>query len=305
MSGFPLFSALGPSTRAYILLTLTTMCWGGNAVFSRMAVGEVSPLTLVTLRWASVMVLLLLFAQKDLKRDWHVLKPRLFYVVCMGAIGFTGFNALFYISAYYTTAVNIGILQGTIPIFVLLGAFIVYRMPVSIQQISGVCLTVFGVIVVTSGGSLEKLADLAFNRGDLLLVIACMCYGGYTLALRNKPDVGALAFFSGLAIAAFISCLPLLTYELVTGTAQAPTLKGWILIAAIAILPSFLAQLFFINGVALIGPGRAGIFVNLVPIFASIMAVLFLGEPFHLYHATALALVLGGIWLAERKGKTI
>ena len=84
---------------------------------------------------------------------------------------------------------------------------------------------------------------------------------------------------------------------------MAPTPTGWMLIGAIAVLPSFLAQICFIYGVGLIGPGRAGIFVNLVPIFASLMAVAFLGEPFELFHGLALTLVLGGIWVAERKKK--
>jgi drug/metabolite transporter (DMT)-like permease len=124
------------------------------------------------------------------------------------------------------------------------------------------------------------------------------------VALRFKPDVAALSFFSVLAFAALVSCIPLIGYEIYTETVQMPTVKGWVLIGAIAILPSFLAQILFIYGVSLIGPARAGIFVNLVPIFAPIMAVLFLNEPFQLYHGAALTLVLGGIYLAERSGKS-
>lgn len=303
MPKFFLIPGLSPSGHAYLFLTLTTLCWAGNAVFSKLAVGEVSPLTLVTLRWMSVLGLLIIVAQKDLKRDWKVLKPKLGYIMAMGAIGFTGFNAFFYIAAHSTTALNIGIIQGTIPIFVLLGTFLFFRTPVTIRQMAGVCLTLLGVVIVTSGGSLEKLAALALNKGDILLIIACVFYSGYTIALRFKPDVAALSFFSVLAFAAFLACIPLVGYEIFTNTAQMPTPKGWVLIAAIAVLPSFLAQIFFIYGVGLIGPGRAGVFVNLVPIFASILAVVFLNEPFQLYHGVALTFVLGGIYLAERQRK--
>ena len=103
---------LGTNGHAYLFLTLTTLCWGGNAIFSRLAVGEVSPLTLVTLRWTTVLILLLIIARKDVIRDWPVLKQHLGYFMAMGGIGFTGFNALFYIAAHTTTAVNIGIIQG-------------------------------------------------------------------------------------------------------------------------------------------------------------------------------------------------
>lgn len=294
---------LGTNGHAYVFLTLTTLLWGCNAVFSRMAVGEVSPLLLVTLRWTFVLMLLVALARKDLVRDWPKLKPRLGYFMIMGACGFTGFNALFYIAAHSTTAVNIGIIQGAMPIIVLLVSFILFRTPVTIQQIFGVMVTMIGVILVTSGGSFATLKNLAFNEGDILVLIAAMVYGLYTVALRFKPDVSAMSFFAVLAIAAFITCMPLLAYEAMSGQLQMPTTKGWMLIAAIAVLPSFIAQLTFINGVSLIGPGRAGIFINLVPIFASGLGVLFLSEPFELHHGAALAAVLGGIWLAERGKK--
>ncbi|MEH6404128.1 MAG: DMT family transporter [Sneathiella sp.] len=295
--------AINSSGRAYLFLTFTTLCWGGNAIFSRLAVDEVSPMTLVALRWLSVMVILLIFARGAVRRDWDALKPRLGFLFMLGAFGFTGFNALFYVAAHTTTAVNIGILQGSIPVFVFLGALILFKTPISPSQMAGVALTIVGVIVVGSGGSLERLTALDFNFGDLLMIIACLLYACYTIALRFKPDVSALSFFTILACAAFVATLPLLAGEIFYGNFQAPTLKGWGLIAAIAIFPSFLAQLSFINGVTLIGPGRAGVFVNLVPIFASIMAVIFLNEPFELYHGLSLLLVLGGIWLAERGKK--
>jgi len=295
---------LGTTGHAYIFLTLTTLFWGCNAVFSRMAVGEVSPLLLVTLRWTFVLVMLVVLARKDLVRDWPKLKPRLGYFMIMGACGFTGFNALFYIAAHSTTAVNIGIIQGAMPIIVFLASFLLFKTPVTIQQIFGVLLTIIGVVLVTSAGSFETLKNLAFNDGDILLLIAATVYGLYTVALKFKPDVSALSFFAVLAIAAFITCLPLLGYEAYVGQLLMPTTKGWILIAAIAVLPSFIAQLTFITGVTLIGPGRAGVFINLVPIFAAGMAVLFLSEPFELYHGAALAFVLGGIWLAERGKKS-
>ena len=102
-----------------------------------------------------------------------------------------------------------------------------------------------------------------------------------------------------MATVAWLVSLPLIAVETWQLGWQAPTANGWGLVLLVTLLPSLVAQIFFIQGVALIGPGRAGVFVNLVPVFASIMAVLFLNESFELYHALALALVLGGIWLSE------
>ncbi len=286
--------------RAYLLLGFTSLCWGANAVFGRLAVGEVSPMALVAWRWLGVMLLVALVAHRHLRRDWAALRPRLVFVSLMGMLGYTGFNALFYTAAHTTTAVNIGILQGSIPVVVLLGAFLAYRTPVTWLQVVGVAVTVLGVALVASAGDLARLAGLAVNHGDALMIGACVLYAGYTVGLRNRPPVSALGLFAVMATAAFVTSLPLAAAEYMAGAFQWPTAQGWLVIVLIAIFPSFLAQLAFITGVELIGPGRAGVFVNLVPIFAAILAVAVLGEAFELYHAAALALVLGGIWLAER-----
>lgn len=286
--------------RAYMLLSFTALCWGANAVFGRMAVGEISPMALVTARWLGVFVLLALFAHRHVLRDWPVLRPHLFLVTSLGVLGFTAFNALFYVAAHYTTAVNIGILQGSIPMFILVGAFAAYRARVTRLQVAGVALTMTGVVIVGSGGSLARLAALAVNFGDVLMIGACLLYAGYTVALRKRPPVSALGLFAVMAFAAFMASLPLVVAEISLGLFQWPTAKGMIIVTLVTLFPSFLAQIFFIQGVTLIGPGRAGVFVNLVPVFASILAVVLLDEPFEVFHAIALGLVLGGIWLSER-----
>jgi drug/metabolite transporter (DMT)-like permease len=290
---------VGASGRAYLLLALTALCWGANAVFGRLAVGEISPMALVSLRWLGALGLLVAFAHAQVRRDWPVLRTRLPFVAAMGAIGFTVFNALFYLAAHWTTAVNIGIIQGSIPVFVLIGAFAAFRTQVARLQLTGVFVTMIGVAIVASGGPPARLASLALNFGDLLMIAACVLYAGYTLGLSRRPPVSPLSLFTGMAGAAFVSSLPLALAEAALGRFQWPTPAGWIILGLVTLFPSFLAQISFIQGVALIGPSRAGVFVNLVPVFASILALLILQEPFRLFHAVALSLVLGGIWLSE------
>ncbi|MAZ03137.1 MAG: EamA family transporter [Sneathiella sp.] len=285
-----------------MLLTLTTTCWAMNAVLGRLAVGEVSPMTLVCLRWLLVVVILSMISYRHLSRDWPVLKNYVFYFLVMGAFGFTGFNMLFYLAAHSTTAVNIGILQGSIPVFVLIGAFLIFRNKVTLLQAVGVILTIVGVIIVASGGSFARLAGLEINLGDALMLLACVLYSGYTVALRTRPEVSALSFISMMALAAFLTSIPFVFIEAGLGHFQAPTFDGWIIIAIVALFPSSIAQISFIVGVGILGPGRASVFVNLVPVFASIFAVTVLDEPFEFFQGAALALVLFGIWLSE-KGK--
>ena len=288
--------------RAGFFLVVATLCWGLNANFSKLAVGEITPMQVVTFRWLGVTLLMLLFARRQILRDWPVLRNHLPFLAIMGGCGFTVFNALFYVAGHYTTAINIGILQGAVPIFVLLGGLLAFGHRINAIQFLGVILTLAGVVIVATGGDPQQLATLDINRGDLFMLVACLIYAVYSLGLSRSPKASSLGMFAVMAFVAWLVSLPLVAVEVWTQGWQAPTPRGWIIVALITLLPSLLAQLFFIFGVRLIGPARAGTFYNLVPVFAALLAVLLLGEVFHLYHALALALVLGGIWISE-KGK--
>jgi drug/metabolite transporter (DMT)-like permease len=289
----------GSHLKAYLLLVATTLCWGLNAIFSKLAVDQITPMQLVTFRWLGVVILLALFARNKLQRDWPVLRQHLPFLALMGGCGFTAFNALFYVAGHHTSAINIGILQGSIPIFVLLGSWLVMRHRISRLQAVGVVLTLFGVINVASGGSPGELLNLALNRGDLFMLIACFFYAAYSVGLSYRPSVSALSLFTVMAAVAWLVSIPLVVIETWLLGWHWPSTNGWIIAGLVTLLPSLVAQIFFIQGVGLIGPGRAGVFVNLVPVFASAMAILFLGETFEYYHALSLLLVLGGIGLSE------
>ncbi len=287
--------------QAYPLLVLTALFWAGNVIAGRLAVGEVSPMAMTSLRWALAVLILAPVLAADVRKAWPLLKPKLLRIVLMGTFGFTVFNALFYAAAYHTTAVNMSIFQASIPVMVLLFATIFLRARPRLVQIVGMTLAIAGVVAVAIKGDLAVLRTLAFNVGDVWMIGASMLYAGYTIGLRNRPAVPNFVFFAAIAGVAFLTSLPLLAVEIAQGAVQWPTATGWLVLLYAALGPSLIAQVFFMRGVELIGPGRAGIFMNLVPVFGALMAVLLLGEPFATYHAAGLALVLGGIWLAERR----
>jgi drug/metabolite transporter (DMT)-like permease len=289
--------------RAYVLLTLTTLTWGAHTVIGRLAVGQVSPVALVTLRWLCVALLLGVFTRRKLRAEWPGVRSHLPFLLVMGALGFGLYNALYYSAAHFTTAVNMGIVQGAIPVFVALFAFAVDRTRVNPGQVLGILASLLGVLVVASSGNPLQILQLKFNPGDLMMVCGCALYAGYIVALRRGPAVSAFTTLTVLASGAFTASLPLLAAEWAYGSLQPPTLRGAAIVLVVAIFPSLLAQAWFIQGVRQIGPGRAGVFVNLVPVFSALMGVTFLAESFAAFHAVALALVLGGIWLSERQGR--
>ena len=269
-------------------------------MFAKLAVGEVSPMMLIMLRWFGVVLIALAISHKQLKQYWPILKENFVYLAAMGALGFTVFNGLFYMAAHNTTALNMGIIQGMIPVIVMLGSFIAYQTKVSSLQMIGVAITLLGVCLVATQGEIERLFSLSFNRGDLMILGACILYAGYSIWLTKKPQVPALVWFTALAVSAFAASIPIASIEYALGYSLWPSQTGWVLIGLIILFPSFLAQVFYIRGIELIGANRAGVFVNLVPILASIAAVFVLGEHFYWYHGVALTMVLGGIFIAER-----
>ncbi|MET0537948.1 MAG: DMT family transporter [Xanthobacteraceae bacterium] len=283
-----------------LLLILSAILWAGNVIAGRLAVDQISPLTLVFVRWVMVLGVLWPLYGAEVRMHWPRVRERMFSIVLMGICGFTGFNALFYYAAHYATAVELGILQGALPMFVLIGAFAAHRTRPSYRQLLGVFITAVAVVLVATGGKPQAILDLQFNRGALAMIVASMFYAFYTVALRDRPEMPSLPFFTLLAVIAAATSVPLILLEAITTGLWMPTLQGWLVTAFIAILPSFVAQVFYIRGIDVLGPARGGIYLNLVPVLAALFAVALLHEPFESFHALALALVIAGIWLAER-----
>ncbi|MEL7348339.1 MAG: DMT family transporter [Pseudomonadota bacterium] len=279
---------------------LTALFWAGNAIAGQLAKGEIQPFMLVLVRWVAVALMLWPLFGHEVRAYWHVARPKFWRIVLTALTGFTVFNALFYVASLSTGAVNIGIFQGAIPIFVLIGTFLIYGDRVGPIQALGVAVTLVGVVLVATRGDLATALALGLNQGDGMMLMACVCYAAYTVALRGRPDMPGRAFFTLMCPIAAVASVPFAVGEaLVTGGSW-PTATGWLVAAYVAVFPSCLSQLFFLRAVDLIGPGRAGVYINLVPVLAACLAVLLLGEVFRWYHAAALVLVLGGIWLAQR-----
>jgi drug/metabolite transporter (DMT)-like permease len=282
------------------LLVLTTLIWSAHSIVGRLAVGQIGPMTLTCCRWAVALIPILVVARHSLRRDWPVLRARWGYLAVMGAAGYTAFNALFYVAAYHTSALNLAIIQGAIPALVLIGARAFLKVRFNALQALGALITMFGVVVIASQGDPARLAALALNRGDVMMVVAAALYAGYTIALRQRPNISGGSMLAAMAVAAFITSIPLMIWQIMSDGFIWPTWGGLLTLAFVALGPAFVAQLTFIRGVELIGPGQAAVFVNLVPVFGAIMAVVILGESFALYHVLALLLVVGGIAIAQR-----
>jgi drug/metabolite transporter (DMT)-like permease len=286
--------------KAYVYLIIATLCWGGNAVVGKLAVGHVSPMMLTMWRWIFACAIILAISLPQLKRDWPVARKHLPLMIFLGAIGYTLFNALLYNAVHYTSAINVTIEQAGIPFLIFLANFVFFRIRVSFAQILGFSLTLFGVALTVSHGDLTTLLSLTVNFGDALMVIAVIAYAAYTIVLRWRPPVDWRTLMAIPALVALICTFPLVFWEYSAGTMMWPDASGWTAALYTGLFASLVAQILYIQGISHIGANRAGLFINLVPVFGTLLSVLVIGEQLQLFHVLALVMALGGIAIAER-----
>ena len=288
-------------TSAPLLLSLATLGWAGNTIAGRLAVGEVSPLVIVFMRWTIVFAILLMTKRKELPAALPKLKGKWPWVFMMGALGLSFFNTLFYIAAQSTTAINLGLIQCAMPMFILIGVTLILKTKLTFGQIIGTILTMAGVLLIISKGDFSALVGLQINKGDWIMLGACIFYAGYTIGLQNRPDIDNMTMMTVFAGAAWVLSIPILLIEVTQGTAQWPaTQLAWLIVLFISLIPSFMSQVFYMRGVDLIGPDRAGVYSNLVPIYSAALGVLILNEAFGLYHLLSITIVITGLTVISR-----
>jgi drug/metabolite transporter (DMT)-like permease len=286
-----------------LLLLYTASIWGCNAIAAKIAAGNISPMSLVMLRWLMVCAVLAIFLREPIHRHMPLLKANSVRFLWLGFAGFTGFSALFYLAAYKTSAVNITLLQTSMPPFIMLGAWLYFKEQINSIRVIGMVMALLSMVFIASHGHLETLLRLSFNLGDLAMILACMLYALYTLSIRTRPALPALVFFFGMAIGGLLTSLPLFIVELAAGYTYWPNSTGWWVLLFVTIGPTLTAQLAYMRGVELIGPSRASLFPCLVPALGAMFAVIILGEPFLPHHVIALVLGLSGVYLAEIRVK--
>ena len=285
----------------HLFLTLASLFWGFNAIASRLAIDEISPMSLVSGRWLGVMIILSIICRHQLSLGFQVFKSNYKWMIMMGLFGFTTFNSLYYISAHYTVAINLGIVQSTTPAFIMIISMFWLKTRINLKQVIGLLITFIGVSIVISNGNLASLLRLKLNNGDLLLIVACIFYAIYAVGLRKRPEINDVLLMTFFSYVAFIGSLPGLIIEISQYSFFFPTFKGLMILSVIIIFPSLLAQILFMKGVKIVGPALSGLYTNLVPIFTSVLAIIVLDEVFHIYHLISLIIIFLGIYIFDRK----
>ena len=284
----------------HFTLIMATLMWAGHTIVARLSVGEMSPMVMMGLRWFACLAILAFIFRRQIGAEWPRVRERLVWVILMGGGGMAGFTFFFILAAQHTTAVNLGITQSSVPAIVMLLSLAVFGTRIGMMQLVGLAVSFLGVALLVTKGSLAVLLAMQINTGDLLMLIACVCYAAYTVGLSRRLEMSPALLLTFFSIPASMVFALSMGVEYWAGTMQMPGAKGLAIVAYCAIFPSMLAQICFMRGVELAGANRAGFYLNLIPVFSALMAVFILSERLYSYHAASAVMVLGGIYLAER-----
>ena len=284
----------------YFVLVMATLFWGGNAIAGKLASQDWQPFTVTLTRWLIVAIILIPFAKDHIRKDWPVIRKNWVVLCLLSAFSMALFNLLMYLALHFTSAINVSIEQASMPAMIMLANFLILSQRISFLQMIGLLASIIGVLIICTGGDISSLFRHGVNRGDAYMLLACAFYAAYTFGLRWRPDLHWLSFIWVLAIGASAMSLPWAAWEWQTTGISMPGVTGWLVLVYIVVFPTIVSQIFYARGVQLIGGNRAGLFINLVPIFGSLLAILILREKFHFFHGIGLILVVGGIMLAER-----
>lgn len=283
-----------------MLLPLAVLFWAGNIVIGRAIHGTFPPIALTFWRWVLAFLIALPFTWRRLKVDLPALKAAWPILLALSVLGISTYNALGYKGLATTTAINAALLQSAMSPLVVLFGFVLFRERAAATQLLGVAVSILGVMWIVAQGSGRTLIHLRLNIGDLLLLAALASYALYTVLLRKKPAVHPLSLLASTFLVGSLILLPFYGAELASGERIQPGLPAAGALLYVAVFPSLVAYLFFVRGVEVIGAARAGQFVHLMPVFAPVLAMIFLGERLHLFHLVGAAIIGLGILIASR-----
>ncbi|HZX82384.1 MAG TPA: DMT family transporter [Reyranella sp.] len=282
----------------YVLLSLVSLFWAGNIVFGRHVAGHFPPVSLAWMRWVIAFMLLLPFAWRAMKADWPIALRHLPILLVLSLTGITLFNTMAYHALETTSALNALLIQSMGPLMIAFWSLVLNGDRLSLGQAGGIALSLLGVLTIICRGDPAVLFRIEFAEGDLWMVAAMVIYGIYSSLLARRPAMSQLGFLGFTLGFGAIMLTPIFAAERTLGAPLTFDTVALAAIAYVAIFPSVLAYLFFNRGVQLVGPNRAAPFFHLMPVFGSGLAILFLGEQPHLYHAAGYGLVLAGIAIA-------
>ena len=284
----------------YLILAIAPLCWSGNIVLARGISDMISPVSLAFWRWTVAFFILLPFAWRHALADRGVVIRQWKILLFLSLSGVTCFNTLLYAAMHTTTAINGALIQTSMPAVIILISLIAFRESVTKRQLIGVAMCVFGAGFVVLRGNFSSILELAFTEGDILMMVAVVIYALYSAFLKWRPQIHPMSFLVYTFGIGALGLLPLFVWQASGSMPMALNFNIMASIIYVAVFPSIVAYLCWNHGIAVLGANRAGLFINLIPVFASLLAIAWLGESLEIFHIAGMMFICSGMILFNR-----
>ena len=290
---------------AYILLVLTTLFWSGNFIVGKAAsIYEIPPFSLNFYRWLFAGLILLPFTLTEILKKKNYILENLGFFIILGITSITIFNSTVYYSLYYMQVISGVLMISTIPVWIMFISSILGIEKTNKFQILGVILSLLGVFFIITKSDIEVIKNLAFNRGDLIMATGMFAWALYSALLKKKIyKISQITLLEVVIVTGLVFLIPIYILEMSFGN-QIVLGKPFILtLSYVVIFPGLASFFFWIKGISIIGANRAGVFLHLMPVFGSVMAIILFNEKFMFYHLLGAIFIIAGITLSNKKIK--
>lgn len=288
------------SLAAPLLLVLAALLWGSNFIVGRLVGPEISPVALSFWRWLGALVILLPLSGRELLRRRVLLRAHWRLIGALGLTGIAVYNVCIYTALRATTAVNAALFMALLPLAIVLAARLLDREPVQRSQLPGMALSLLGALTVVTRGDAGALFALRLNVGDLWMLAALPLWAVYAVLQRRRPaELTPIALVTAAIFVGVIVLAPAYLLELASGAPARLSTAAALGAAYAALGPSAIGYVLWNRGASVLGPARAGVYINLIPVFSALLAVSLVGEALEAYHLAGAALVAAGITLTR------
>ena len=290
---------------AYIFLILATLFWSGNFIVGKAAsTFEIPPFTLNFYRWSFAWLILAPFTLKEIIQKKKYILQNIGLISILGITSITIFNSIVYYSLNFTQVISGVLMISTIPVMIIFFCWLFKIEKTNIYQILGVIFSLVGVAVIVTKADLDKLINLNFNKGDLWMVVAMFSWAMYSALLRKKKfELSQTSLLEVIISAGLILLLPAYLVEMALGFKLNINLPFILTLSYVVLFPGLASFICWIKGIEIIGSNRSGIFLHLMRIFSTLLAIVIFEEKFMNFHLFGAAFIISGIILSSKKIK--
>ena len=288
---------------AYTLLVFATFCWSGNFIVGKFAyLFEIPPLTLNFFRWISVWFILMPFTCKEIFYNWNYIKKNWIVISFMGVISISTFNSVVYFALNYTQVINVALVLAAIPAVTIIVSSLMKVDKTNIFQLIGLLLSVIGISAIISNADISKILALNFNKGDLWMLVCVICWSLYSTLLKKYSfKFSQFTLIQLMVSVGIIFLLPQFLYEKSIGLETNFNITFFTILFYVVMFPALAAYYCWQKGIEIVGPNRATMFIQLMPLLSAVLAILIFQETFEVYHFIGASFILLGIYLSNKK----